>query len=522
MAHRGPSPWGMIWLALLVLVLLLVYVGLAGGLRGTDQYWYAADAEALGRHLSLRSNNVFPATLFSPGAVLPPYFKHDILSVWLAAIPTFFVGPAWGWLLLNLAATGGSAFLIRGAARRVASPAAADLCALGYIVMPLTLWQTAQPLAEASITFFAALALYFLARAGRSLAGWMLVTLALGGLYFSRQSYLPVLLLAAPAFLLLRLGSEPAAWRRTLAQTLVLGVTTIVLYGLAHVMFSHENVDHSYTRLLYTNVPGISDNMSLNFDMSTANLHDTLHWDPKIFLLKLGRNLQEQFFAFGNPVEAFFYWSFNLLTLIALWMLWRCRRRPDERLLLLAALVPVGVHLLTIVLFQNQFRYLMPAFPGLLIALAIALSAWDPLRRHLERRAVPVMVVVLLVSLLPNIALGALLHREMAVERQVRAQATALFDRYVPPDGQMIVSYNKGYLMFGYAARPRLVLFVDPTYDSQALDRLRERFKAGYLFAPAGTPFTARLGAEPIAAAAPIESFSIPWQLYRLPPAPAN
>ncbi len=522
MVYGKLTPRGIVWLGLLVLVLLLAYVGLAGGVRGTDQYWYAADAEALGRHFSLRSNNVFPATLFSPGAVLPPYFKHDILSVWLAAVPTFFVGSAWGWLLLNLAATAGSAFLIRAAARRVASPVAADLCALAYIVMPLTLWQAAQPLAETSITFFAALALYFLARAGRSLAGWMLMTLALGGLYFSRQSYLPVLLLATPAFLLLCLGSEPHAWRRALWQGLVLGVTTIVLYGLAHVMFSHENVDHSYTRLLYTNVPGVSDNMSLNFDMSSANLQDTLHWDPKIFLLKLGRNLDEQFFLFANPVEAFFYWSFNLLTLIALWMLWRCRRRPEERLLLLAALVPVGVHLLTIVLFQNQFRYLLPAFPGLLIALAIALSEWDPLRRRLERHAMPVMAVVLLVSLLPNIALGALLHREMAAERQIRAQATALFDRSVPPDGQMIVAYHKGYLMFGYAARPRLVLFVDPTYDAEAFGRLRERFKAGYVFAPVGSPFTAMLSAKPIDAAAPIDAFGTPWQLYSLPPAPAG
>jgi 4-amino-4-deoxy-L-arabinose transferase-like glycosyltransferase len=495
---------------------------LAGGLRGTDQYWYAADAEALGRHFSLHSNNVFPATLFSPGAVLPPYFKHDILSVWLAAVPTFFVGPAWGWLLLNLAATAGTALLIGATARRVASSVAAQLCALAYIVMPLTLWQTAQPLAETAITFFAALALYFLAGAGRSLARWMLVTLALGGLYFSRQSYLPVLLLSTPAFLLLCLGPEPRAWRRALWQGLVLGVTTIALYGLAHVMFSHENVSHSYMRLLYTNVPGMSDNMSMNFDMSSVNLHDTLHLDPNILLLKLAHNLEEQVFLFANPMEAFFYWSFNMLTLIALWMLWRCRRRPEERLLLLAALVPVGVHLLTIVLFQNQFRYLLPAFPGLLIALAIALTEWDPLRRRLELRAVPVMAVVLLVSLLPNIALGALLHREMAVERQIRGQATALFDRYVPPDDRMIIAYHKGYLMFGYAARPRLVLFVDPTYDSATFGRLRERFTAGWLFAPAGSPFAAMLGAKPLAAAAPIEAFGTPWQLYSLPPAAAG
>ena len=522
MAWSKPGAGSILWLALLISVLLVGYVGLGGGGRGTDQYWYLADAETLARSWSLRTNNVFPAGLLAAGAVLPPFFVHNILSVWLAAVPTLAVGPLWGWLLLNLLATAGTAFLIQKTARRVAAPSIASLCALAYLMLPLSFWQEAQPLAEASTAFFAALALFFLARSGDRLGGWLQVTAALGGLYLSRASYLPALLLAVPAFFVLRARTHPARWRGVIGPTLVVALAAVVPIGLAHLVFAHQNIAMSYTRLLHTDVPGVSDNMFFNFDLSPLNIDNALPFSFILLWKKILYNLGKQLFDFGNGMELFFYWSFNLLTLVALWALWRCRHRPRERLLLLAALVPVGVHLLTIALFQNQFRYLLPAFPGLLVALAIALSALDPSRRLLERRSLAAMALLLLLMLPMDVALARTLHQDASVERRLRAQATALLDRYVPKDGRVLMAYRRGYLMFAYAARPRLVLFVRTDYGSADLARLRARFASDYLLAPTGSPVIMTLGAKAIAAAPTIDAFGTPWRIYTLPSATAD
>ena len=50
-------------------------------------------------------------------------------------------------------------------------------------------------------------------------------------------------------------------------------------------------------------------------------------------------------------------------------------RDPLRVRLTLAAFALVGVHIVTIVFFQNQFRYMVPALPALLVVLGLAASA---------------------------------------------------------------------------------------------------------------------------------------------------
>src|SRR5689334_10097386 len=204
--------WFAVALAIAVAVIVTLYAA-SGGVRGSDQYWYLTDTEALAHDHVLTSNTVFPVALLGPDPTLPPPFIHNVLSVYLAAIPGAVLGAFDGWLVLNLMATIGAALLIFLAARTVAPRWASMLCAIVYPLLPITVWHAAQPLAEASTAFFAALAMYALARAGRASVRWLLLVGALGLLYLSRESYLPLLLAAPVGFLLVRSG-EGGAWRR--------------------------------------------------------------------------------------------------------------------------------------------------------------------------------------------------------------------------------------------------------------------------------------------------------------------
>jgi hypothetical protein len=495
---------------------LVLYAG-AGGVRGTDQYWYLADAETLARDHTVWSNNVFPVGLLSPGATLPPAFKHNILSVYLAGGFATVLGGLGGWLALNLVATFGTAALIWLTARSVAPPLAAAASGLAYPLLPITFWQTTQPVAEVSTALFAALVIYAVAVAGTSFRRWLFVVIAVGLLYLCRESYLALLVIAPIGFLLVRLTEHPGGWRPAVGPTATLAVATgAVAFATHRLMFENYNVTKSYTRLLHTAVPGQSDNMFFNFDLSPENLENRLPFDGGLLLLKLKGNLAAQFTEFINPAEATFYWTFNLLVITALATLWRMRRGPRPRRVCLAALAVVGVHVLTIALFQNQFRYLVPAIPGLLVVFAVAVGTGAPWLRPLARRWTITMVLLVLVTLPINGALAQIVHEQGVEEGRIRTEAERLIGQWLQPAERLLVVHARGYQLFAYAARPRLVLFFDRRYTSDEARRLLAAFDARYLLAPEGSPAAATLSATRIDSAAPIIAFGRAWRLYRV------
>jgi hypothetical protein len=127
------------WLA--IAALGMVVVGLtafaaSGGVRGTDQFWYVADVETLVRDHANIGNTVFPVALLGPSPVMPPPFIHNILSMYVAAVPALVLGPFGGWLALNTVATLATASLIYLRQDRGGSVGLATLC--GPLPAPAT------------------------------------------------------------------------------------------------------------------------------------------------------------------------------------------------------------------------------------------------------------------------------------------------------------------------------------------------------------------------------------------------
>ena len=84
--------------------LLLVWFA-AVGVRGTDQYWYIADALRLVRGESLVTNTYFPGEILRNGEVPSPnYISHNSPMLYLVAIvvslTSFSVYKS--WILLNV------------------------------------------------------------------------------------------------------------------------------------------------------------------------------------------------------------------------------------------------------------------------------------------------------------------------------------------------------------------------------------------------------------------------------------
>src|SRR5262245_8093548 len=94
-ATRSARGWSrteaLLIVAVLLIFIVLVWIG-ASGLRGSDQYWYVADVESLIGGHGVQSNEIYPVTVRDGVASLPRPFVHNILNVYVAAIPALLFG----------------------------------------------------------------------------------------------------------------------------------------------------------------------------------------------------------------------------------------------------------------------------------------------------------------------------------------------------------------------------------------------------------------------------------------------
>lgn len=512
----GTRAWLAFGSAFAVVFVVLAVFAASAGIRGTDQYWYLADVETLIRDGATTSDTIFPVGLLGPGGTLSPPFIHNVLSVYLAAVPGLLIGGYGGWIALNVTATLATAALVYLAARTVASRWAAIICAALYPLLPVTFWHATQPLAEASTAFFAALAIFLLAIAGSRPWRWLAVVGAVGLLYFSRESYLPLLLAVPVGFLIVRVQDDPGHLRGALGPTAAMTLAVLAVIASAQVLFPADNVTFSYARLMNTAVPGLTDNMWFNFDLSSANLADRLPFRWDLLPAKVAGHLADQFVRFDSLPLALFYWIFNSLAIVAVAMLWRARHRPAALRLIVAALAVVAIHFLTITLFQNQVRYTVPALPGLLMVLAIALSGVQWLARIVAPRTLTIVILMMLLAVLPTVWLARTQRSEGQEYGAIEQAARELVDGHVGTNGPAMIVYA-GSQVLAYATNGRPILYVSQTYTRDEYRRLREAFPAHWLLAPIDSPAVAGLGVGTTEPVGSIEALGVEWGLFQLP-----
>lgn len=509
--------WWWHGLALLVFLAAVAYAS-AGGLRGSDQYWYVADVETLLTSGETVTNNVFPVALLA-GQTPPLPFVHNVLSVYLAAVPAFFLGSYWGWLTLNVIGTLLCCGLLHRTCRRFGDEQIALLASLAYLVFPLTFWQAAQPLGEASIPPLIALALYLLARARTEPRWWLALCACAGLLYFSRQS-LVLVLVAVPFGYLLRTWGGGARRR----GATVLGLFAIVAGSLlvGHLLFKQEAVELTYARVLHGVVPGVpgqEDNMAASFDLSLDNLAGTPPVRPAYVALKIEAAIREQLFEFTSLQVAGVYWAFNLLALLTLVALWRFRHDPGRLTVVAGAVLLLLVHTVTVCVHQNQMRYLLIPLPGVIVAASLLLH--DLIRPRWRAPVIAWLAAGMTLAAAPLQLMGAhVSHAEGTDARRAVEEISTQVGRHVAAGEPVMVTWLNDEQAIAYALRPRSVLFVRPNYSLDQYQALRARLPTRWLIAETTSPALATLGIE----VAPLVTFGFQdgrWGLFRLPSRPS-
>jgi len=164
MSYKSTTVLRVLLLIAISFSMLLVWYS-AVGVRGTDQYWYIADAFRLVNGEPLVTNTYFPGEILRKGEVPSPnYVHHNSPMLYLVA---FFSSATSlsvykSWILLNTffhMVVAGSIYKIVGRyTDRNTSLAATTL----YVLSPIAIWQAVNPLKKAKvINYFSSVVRWF-------------------------------------------------------------------------------------------------------------------------------------------------------------------------------------------------------------------------------------------------------------------------------------------------------------------------------------------------------------------------
>lgn len=455
-------------LALTFCVVCACVVVTSGHIRGTDQYWYVADVESLshGQHVT---NNIYPANMATPGP-LPRPFVHNNLTLYIAVPFTRLLGGQAGWLATNLACTLGSALLVWLSLRKTSAKAAA-LAASLFLLLPITIWLTCNALSEPIYLFLTTLCLFVWLRAKDPLSQAFFVITAVAAALAKDNL---VVLLLVPIF---GLGLWRGEWRSNFRGSLYLVSISLLGLGVFAILrktIFAENINYSLAARLITSLPPKNDNMAPYFLSSPPVFSWGLLWE------KAARNIPS-LLKFPAAEAPFVLPCFVLLGLF-LWCLLSKRRTLSidckaTRACTVTILL-IASYCATILLFQNEFRYMFFLVPALLVSVSLCLN-WT------ERR-IRVLAVCIL-CLLPVAPVLAVRIRKEGMQQYVETKKIQQFVNSNAVDGTPLLVVRNGsrFMEVTFAVRPRPALIAEEPEFCGQLNRYRKRFPVRYAFGPA-------------------------------------
>jgi hypothetical protein len=465
-----------IFLATIIFVCLILFA--ASDFRGTDQYWYVGDVETL-LEGGKTTNNVYPAQIMSPEAQIPCPFMHNILNLYLVLPAARIFGAFEGWVLTNMLATVLTASLIALLVATVADKWISILTYTVYLLLPLTIWQSAQPLAEATITPFVALGVLTYVRAETNKKLWFLTVAAACAAYYCRASFQPILFLVPIAFLLQNkpVRIKNALWGLTFLSFAVLAV-------IIGKMIFVQGMPTSFYKMLNNAIPGVTGNMHFLFSTSPRPISLQELW------LKVTGHLSYQL---SPPVWhlQIFYLPFNLLAALSLYLYFTKKSMLEVRVAH-CAMSLLLLHIATIMVHQNQFRYLLVTTPAVLVAGAVMLNKIKVFQSR--RTQLGLILATILLLTVSNAPLVTRLHREGLTEKELRTILNSTFDNIIPQDESLMVDASNAYnQIFGYVLRPRTVIFVKSNHKYEEYQAIREKGNLKWLLCPLNSPLVDHL-----------------------------
>jgi len=445
------------------------------------------------------TNNVYPAQIMSPEAQIPCPFMHNTLNLYLVLPNARVFGAFWGWVVTNVLATVLTALLIALLVATVADKWVSVLTYTVYLLLPLTVWQSSQPLAEATITPFVALGVLTYVRAETNKKLWGITVVAACAAYYCRVSFLPILFVIPIAYLL---QNKPVRIKNTL---LALGFLSFAVFVIIiGKMIFVQGMPTSFHKMINNAIPGVTRNMHFLFSLSPRPIVLRELW------LKVTANLSYQLLPSSWSLQTF-YLPFNLLTALSVYLYFTKKSSMEVRIAH-CAMVLLLLHVATIIVHQNQFRYLLVITPAVLAGGAVMLNKIKFFQSRRTQLGLILGLVVFLTA--SNIPLVTRLRQEAFSEKKLRTVLNSTLDNIIPRDESLIVDASDRYnQIFGYVLRPRTVIFVESSYKYEEYQTIREKGNAKWLLCPLKSPLVEHfdISSPPI-----LKDFPHPYKDYAL------
>jgi len=466
-------------LVIISIFIFLIYWGSSSGVRGTDQYWYLADAESLINGQGVQTNNIYPVSVYKEIQSIPRPFMHNILNLYFVILPGIFFGAYTGFIIMNILCSFLTAFFIYKTIIIYTKYQPALLISSLYLLLPITVWQTAQPLAEASIAPLVALLMLLYAKISISnnnnLYNWLILVFISGLLILCRLSFLPIIFVIPIIYLI---HNRPIKIKNMFNMVIlfILGF----LFLLIQKNFFESNVSTSLLQTIISNKT-----MEFYFDLYTLPI--TIKNVIDILFIKTIKALKIQFLSL-NSLGILFYLPFNLMAIISLILLFKSKSKKIKNITFIAILFFL-LHLLTVILVQNQFRYMLVIIPPLLIVTGIALGNWKRIIRFLNKKYVIFILILILILTPIDFLLANRLHNEGIRSQQVGKELSAAFCENIPTYDTIMVEYSGGGdLIYGYILRPRFVLYIRDDYSEEIYYRLAKNVNAKWMICKINSP----------------------------------
>ncbi len=465
----------LLWAAAVVAHVLIVVFG-AQGLRGSDQYWYAADL-VMGRLTGMpASNSIYPLVwsapqLWSPDALPPPI--HNIPIVYISSLfNSLFADEYATWVTLNTILAVASSLLLFWLAQRITSSMVAAFVAALFLLSPQTTWFSLNALSEQFIVFLALVIV-----AGSALLtrkpwlGLLFMAAATILLVASRENFLVILPLEL-FFIGFLMRKKLLRWREALTFTLA------VALGLVAIRTALAPYPSSgWKGALTIGTPR-------EFGSMSAFFFSDPHPSFEQLVSKAGQNFVKAIVP-ANPQDVFFETLTVVLLVVGVIFI---RKTARAHVMIFWGLAFFAIYLATCVVFQAQSRYIAAVTPLAILLAVVGAKEFLELRHVRPRSRALLAGATLLITVVFSLIL-TWEYRTSSVAETSTMQATKAETSTWNDGGVLSLNLPLGSTIeLGYAVAPNLVL-VDVESPSQPCltEDLASHWNLRHVVAPIGT-----------------------------------
>lgn len=471
-------------LAYIMLYVSFTYKG-ATGVRGSDDFWYVADVNSLITGKGAVSNNVFPVSCRHHIPTLPRSFVHNVPNVYFAALPALIFGSYKGWIVLNIFCNLITACLIFIIVKKFVTKTWALLMMLTYLSLPLILMGTIKPMAEASIVPLVTLELLIYIYKNEGLHYWILMEFIAGLLFACRPNFI-ILLFLIPVVYVVEQFIFNKSWVKNL---FILLFICIALTIVPKILFK-PNVSYSNLSIINSGVPNKSNNMNIFFNLNPepVNLGNTI----ENLKAKTKESLKIQFKPTKEIGFLMYYVPFNIMFIFSLLLLFKDKKYIP---LSMFAIFMFLLHILTVIIFQNQDRYMIVSIPALLCSMGVFLGSTNILNKISPRLGLVLLLIPFLIFMKSNIYVSHLYHKEGLDEKAIMNNMDKDFKNIIPQKDVVVVqaNYATDYLPESYLLRPREVLFILDNYTDEDYKAMLHNINGKWLICSENSPILSKL-----------------------------